>query len=59
MPDTTRTLFSEISHYSSSDDEISEASDLFESDIYPLRGDDFSKLKEQLSKTREFDKDLL
>jgi hypothetical protein len=58
MPDTTRTLFSEMSHYSSSDEAESEPSDLFESDIYPLRGDDFAKLKEQLTKTRGFDKEL-
>lgn len=41
-------LFSDINHFSSSDDHLSEESDIFESDIYPLKGDDYEKLKEEL-----------
>ncbi|KKO74854.1 pre-mrna-splicing factor [Vairimorpha ceranae] len=53
-----RSFFSEVNEFSSSDDTISECSDLFENDIYPLKGDDFDKLKDQLSKTRNWNKEL-
>jgi hypothetical protein len=53
-----KSLFAELNNFSSSDESISEESELFESDIYPLRGDDFDKLKEQLNKTREWNKEM-